>query len=75
MNCLVLLVNSLTLPYVMVNISYLLLTHTQKIFLLKVMLIAGHQWFKPVILAAQEAEIRRIVVRSQPRQTVSETLS
>lgn len=66
MNCLVLLVNSLTLPYVMVNISYLLLTHTKKIFLLKVMLIAGHQWFKPVILAAQELEIGRIKVQAIP---------
>jgi hypothetical protein len=28
----------------------------------------------PVILAAQEAEIRRIVVQSQPRQIVHETL-
>jgi hypothetical protein len=29
----------------------------------------------PVILATQEAEIRRIAVRSQPRQIVLETLS
>jgi hypothetical protein len=29
----------------------------------------------PVILATQEAEIRRIEARSQPRQTVQETLS
>jgi hypothetical protein len=29
----------------------------------------------PVILATQEAEIRRIVVRSQPWQIVHETLS
>jgi hypothetical protein len=28
-----------------------------------------------IILATQEAGIRRIVVRSQPRQTVHETLS
>jgi hypothetical protein len=28
----------------------------------------GHQWLTPVILANQEAEIRRIVVQSQPRQ-------
>jgi hypothetical protein len=28
---------------------------------------------KPVILATQEAEIRRIEVRSQPRQMVCET--
>jgi hypothetical protein len=32
--------------------------------------IAGHQWFMPVILATQEAEIRRIVVRSQPGQII-----
>jgi hypothetical protein len=29
----------------------------------------------PVILATQEAEIRRTVVQSQPRQIVCETLS
>jgi hypothetical protein len=29
----------------------------------------------PVILAIQEAEIRRIIVRSQPGQIVCETLS
>jgi hypothetical protein len=29
----------------------------------------------PVILATQEAEIRRISIRSQPRQTVHKTLS
>jgi hypothetical protein len=33
-----------------------------------------HQWLMPVILATQEAEIRRIVVWSQPRQIVCETL-
>jgi hypothetical protein len=31
--------------------------------------------FTPVILATQEAEIRRIKVQSQPRETVHETLS
>jgi hypothetical protein len=36
---------------------------------------AGHQWLTPVILATQEAEIRRITVQSQPRQILSETLS
>jgi hypothetical protein len=29
----------------------------------------------PVIVATQEAEIRRVMVRSQPRQIVWETLS
>jgi hypothetical protein len=32
-------------------------------------------WLTPVILAAQEAEIRRIAVQSQPRQIVLEMLS
>jgi hypothetical protein len=31
--------------------------------------------FTPVILATQEAEIRRMAVQSQPRQIVHETLS
>jgi hypothetical protein len=30
--------------------------------------VSGGLWFTPVILATQEAEIRRIVVQSQPRQ-------
>jgi hypothetical protein len=38
-------------------------------------LIARHQWLTPVILAIQEAEIRKITVRSQPWQIVQETLS
>jgi hypothetical protein len=37
--------------------------------------MARYQWLTPVILATQEAEIRRIVVRSQPRQIVLKTLS
>jgi hypothetical protein len=36
---------------------------------------ARHQWLTPVILATQEAEIRRITVGSQPGQIVQETLS
>jgi hypothetical protein len=32
--------------------------------------IAGSQWLMPIILATQDAEIRRIAVRSQPGQTV-----
>jgi hypothetical protein len=45
--------------------------------MLKKQQTAEPQWPMPVILATQEAEIRRIKVQSQPRQkkTVRETLS
>jgi hypothetical protein len=36
---------------------------------------ADHQWLMPVIPATQEAEIKRITVRSQPGKIVHETLS
>jgi hypothetical protein len=36
---------------------------------------AGYRWLLPTILAAQEAEIRRTEVQSQPRQIVLKTLS
>jgi hypothetical protein len=36
---------------------------------------AGRQYLTPVILATQEAEIRKIEVQSQPRKIVHETLS
>jgi hypothetical protein len=36
---------------------------------------ARHQWLTPIILAAQEAEIRRMEVQSQPGQIVQEPLS
>jgi hypothetical protein len=35
----------------------------------------GHRWLTPAILATQEAEIKRIEVRSQPGQIVHEILS
>jgi hypothetical protein len=37
--------------------------------------LPGCQWLMPVILATQEAKIKRITVQSQPRQIVFETLS
>jgi hypothetical protein len=37
--------------------------------------LAGCWWLMPVILVTQEAEIRRILVQSHPRQIVGETLS
>jgi hypothetical protein len=40
------------------------------IFILKLRVQAGGWWLMPVILATQEAEIRRIVVRSIPGQRV-----
>jgi hypothetical protein len=36
---------------------------------------ARHWWLTPLILGTQEAEIRRIMVQSQPGQIVFETLS
>jgi hypothetical protein len=46
------------------------------LFLLRIcFLLAGCRGLKHVILASQEAEIRRIVVQSQPGQIAHETLS
>jgi hypothetical protein len=36
---------------------------------------ARHWWLTPVILATWETEVRRIVVRGQPRQIVHKTIS
>jgi hypothetical protein len=38
-------------------------------YFLKYVFLAGRWWLISVILATQEAEIRRIKVQSQPRQT------
>jgi hypothetical protein len=43
--------------------------------MVKVNRLAGCQSLIPVILSTQEAEIRRIMVQSQPRQIACETLS
>jgi hypothetical protein len=37
--------------------------------------INRHWWLTPLILATNEAEIRRMAVQSQSRQIVQETLS
>jgi hypothetical protein len=42
---------------------------------LKKLQIAGHWWLRLIILATQEAEIRRIMVQRQTGQIVCETLS
>jgi hypothetical protein len=41
----------------------------------KIKILAGHQWFMPVILATQKTAIRRIEVQSQLKQVVFKTLS
>jgi hypothetical protein len=38
-------------------------------------MLARHRWLTPVILATQKAEIRMIVIQSQPGEIVGETLS
>jgi hypothetical protein len=42
---------------------------------LKEKLRAGCQWLMPINLATQVVDIRKIVVRTQPRQLVHELLS
>jgi hypothetical protein len=38
-------------------------------------MLAGHWWLTSIISATQKAEIRKILVQSQPGQIVHETLS
>jgi hypothetical protein len=61
-------------------ITYFFCTFFQKYlyinkYLFIYLFLAGRWWLTPVMLATQEAEIRRIMVQSQPRQIVCETLS
>jgi hypothetical protein len=56
---------------VLINITVFLFW----IIFLRFITRAGHRWLTPVIIATQEAEIRRIMVQSQPGQAVLETLS
>jgi hypothetical protein len=37
--------------------------------------LVGHQWLTPIILAIQEAEIKKTVVQRQPGKIVLKTLS
>jgi hypothetical protein len=58
-----------------VKYNIVLLVSLLKIHNIHMEKYVGCQWLAPIILATQEAEIRRITVQSQPRQTVQETLS
>jgi hypothetical protein len=50
-----------------------ILVNTQ--ILTRILQEAGHWWLIPIILATQEAEIRRITVGSQPGEIIHKTLS
>jgi hypothetical protein len=51
------------------------MSNKKSYFLFLKILLSTSQWLTPVLLATQEAEIRRISVQSQPGQIVHETLS
>jgi hypothetical protein len=51
------------------------LTKIESLYPLNLLTFARYQWLMPIILATQEAEIRRLVVRSQAGQIVHENLS
>jgi hypothetical protein len=44
-------------------------------FYYKIAMLARQRWLTPIILATQEAEIRRITVQCQPREKVHKTPS
>jgi hypothetical protein len=59
-------------------LCYLAIYHRDKIpekIALKKGKVAGSSWLTPVILATQKAELRRIMVQSQPGHIVHKTLS
>jgi hypothetical protein len=41
-----------------------------KIIIMLIIILTGHQWLMPIILATWEAEIRRITVQGQSLQIV-----
>jgi hypothetical protein len=45
------------------------------VFLSKILFLARCRWLTPVILATREAEIRRVLVGSQPGEIIHDTLS
>jgi hypothetical protein len=55
------------------KLSYAHLVEILKVYFKTI--LARHWWFTPAILATQEADIRRIMVRNQPGEIVCETLS
>jgi hypothetical protein len=62
------------LPFI--SLDYVIKRATQGVEMLPLKCDGSEcQWLLPVILATQEAEIRRIAVQSQSRQIVLETLS
>jgi hypothetical protein len=61
--------NVLKIFYIIYELVILVYFQSAKIYM-KSKNLVGCWWFTPIILATQEAEIRKIVVRSQPGQIV-----